>query len=284
MRRGSRSAASVEAATGIGLREPWTNPTGTRICGRPCLERRQLREDRLPHLRRALARHSQLRHRRRVLGIREVRGPDEAHLLERQLVARPRPASPARRARAPVRASCSGVRRKISSSNSGQRPSPTDPSGSTASTPSRRSGNASATCKARCPPHEWPTTYACPSRARRARDARRPRRSPPCTVRRSSTARALAAGTRRRCSPARARPRGRAGSRSRAPVRRAAGGPAARCRRGGPRSAAAIVCRELGPRHGGRSSHAAAGIARKRRRGRATHRAVWERRADAERR
>src|SRR4029450_8666709 len=32
---GIRSAASVEAASGIGLREPWTKPTGTRICGRP---------------------------------------------------------------------------------------------------------------------------------------------------------------------------------------------------------------------------------------------------------
>ena len=55
---------------------------------------------------------------------------------------------------------CSGVRRKISSSNSGQRPSPTEPSGSTASTPRSRSGIASATWRARCPPHEWPTTYA----------------------------------------------------------------------------------------------------------------------------
>ena len=54
----------------------------------------------------------------------------------------------------------SGVRRKISSSNSGQRPSPTEPSGSTASTPRSLSGMASATWRARCPPHEWPTTYA----------------------------------------------------------------------------------------------------------------------------
>ena len=38
------------------------------------------------HLGRACARHSQLGHRRCVLGIREVRGPDEAHPLERQLV------------------------------------------------------------------------------------------------------------------------------------------------------------------------------------------------------
>jgi hypothetical protein len=43
-------------------------------------------QDRRHHLGRALARKSQLGHRRRALGIGEVRGPDETHPLERQLV------------------------------------------------------------------------------------------------------------------------------------------------------------------------------------------------------
>ena len=53
-----------------------------------CLERRKLLEDRTPHLSRALAGHSQLGHRRRRVRICEIRRPDQAHLLERKLVAR----------------------------------------------------------------------------------------------------------------------------------------------------------------------------------------------------
>ena len=83
---GIRSAASVEAAIGIGLREPWTKPTGTRIRGNPASSAGSSARIDRHHLRRALARHSQLRHRRRLLRIGEVRGPDEAHRLERQFV------------------------------------------------------------------------------------------------------------------------------------------------------------------------------------------------------
>ena len=125
----------------------------------PRLEHRQLLEDRRHHLRRALARDSQLRHRWSPLRIREVRRPDEAHLFECQLVVGGASVVSASSSRARSRTSA-GVRRRISSSNSGQRPSPTDPSGSTASAPNRRSGNAFATCRARCPPHESPTTQA----------------------------------------------------------------------------------------------------------------------------
>ena len=82
---GMRSAESVEAPTGIGLREPWTKPTGTRIRRQPGLERRELGHDRRHHLASSLDRHAELGHRRRRFGIRVVRRPDEAHPLERQL-------------------------------------------------------------------------------------------------------------------------------------------------------------------------------------------------------
>ena len=80
-----RSAASVDAATGIGLREPWTNPERDLDARQSRLECRHLRQDRPHHLRPTLGRKRELGHRRCRRRIGEVRGPDEPQSLERQL-------------------------------------------------------------------------------------------------------------------------------------------------------------------------------------------------------
>jgi hypothetical protein len=223
---GKRSAASVDAASGIGLREPCTKPTGTRWSAVPPRGQAARRESSAPSLPNA----------RWTAAARGSAGrpPDRRSTPARRAVS---PRAPAPRAAAPCVISssstrarsrtASGVRRSISWSNSGQRPSPTEPSGSTASTPRSPSGSASATCRASCPPHEWPTTYACSQAS--ASSTRRASSTSAATVnhRRSQTGRAPAADTSRRRFRPRAPRRARGGTRSRGRARRAAAEPAA---------------------------------------------------------
>jgi isopenicillin-N epimerase len=156
---GMRSAASVDAPSGIGLREPWTKPTGTRMVASPASSTGSSeRIDRPISAERSLD-----ISRSGICGAAagsakyagQTRRTPRAPARRRRHLARS-----ARRAHAPARARPPAFGEAISSSNSGQRPSPTQPSGSTASTPRTRAGSARATCRARCPPHEWPTTYA----------------------------------------------------------------------------------------------------------------------------
>jgi hypothetical protein len=79
--------ASVEAATGIGLREPCTKPTGTRIPGSPASSAGSSAwiEGTISAERAVAIRSSGIGG---ACSGSAIRRPDEAHPLERQLVAR----------------------------------------------------------------------------------------------------------------------------------------------------------------------------------------------------
>ena len=105
------------------------------------------------------------------------------------------------------------------------------PSGQMQTTPSSRSGWATARCSARCPPHEWPATQACASPARPS-----PRARLPCAPRSRRGRRPCSAGCLAGCSAPSRTCRSAPGRARRCnpiwPRRRAVAAPARPCPRG----------------------------------------------------
>ena len=160
--RGSARRPPVRSAVGSGSTSPWTNSAGAANSGRPCDERPGLhvRADRHVGADRALDPDM-------LAGERPCRRPGSAknsgHRICHRSIRSASVTTPSRRrcsissTLAVSAADISRARAALISLNR----SGVAPSGQMQTTPSSRSGWATARCSARCPPHEWPATQAC---------------------------------------------------------------------------------------------------------------------------
>ena len=129
----------------------------------------------LDHSRVRLDRHPDRRHRRDVSGSAKYAG-HTSRIDSRKSSAVPWPSIARSSSSRPRSRSSRGVRAAISAPNAAMPPSPTTPSGSTASAPRQPLRMPATSRRASCPPHECPMMSA---RSHRARRAPTPRRRPP---------------------------------------------------------------------------------------------------------